>query len=246
MACANAKARCDNRRPRCERCAMKNLRCQFQDRSTMRDAHSAQNLESTAHGVGNESSETAAIEKAVPTFPPLDESFGITENTDTDFEVPEFSEQWDLINFSPPPSSSSTLYTQTQQQATHSTDPLFISKPPPFTISTSIPAMPTYALRSFTQRSTRTNTTATLILRILTSYPKMLQDPTSPPPFIHPSFLNNDDETDSLGTCASLMHLLGPRNQHLLWKNVRLECERLTIQVRILFQLKEWEEMKAD
>jgi hypothetical protein len=226
MACANAKARCDNRRPRCERCAMKNLRCQFQDRSTMRDAHSAQNLESTAHGVGNESSETAAIEKAVPTFPPLDESFGITENTDTDFEVPEFSEQWDLINFSPPPSSSSTLYTQTQQQATHSTDPLFISKPPPFTISTSIPAMPTYALRSFTQRSTRTNTT--------------------PPPFIHPSFLNNDDEMDSLGTCASLMHLLGPRNQHLLWKNVRLECERLTVQVRILFHLKEWEEMKAD
>jgi hypothetical protein len=213
---------------------MKNLRCQFQDRGTTRDAHSAQNLESTAHGVGNESSEIAAIKKAVLTSPPLEEGFGITENTDADFELPEFSEQWDLIHFLPPPSISSTLYTQTQQQATHSTDPLSFNNTSPFITSTSIPAMPTYAIRSFTQRSTRTNTTATLILRILTSYPKMLQDPTSPPPFIHPSFLHNDDETDSLGTCASLMHLLGPQNQHLLWKNVRLECERLTIQVRIL------------
>jgi hypothetical protein len=99
--------------------------------------------------------------------------------------------------------------------------------------------MPTYHMRSFTQRPTTTatgitNPTATMMLRILTSYPIMLRDPKNPPPFIHPSFLDSRS-LESLDTCASLVQMLASGvkgSKKLLWKNVRLECERLGVQVQ--------------
>ena len=105
-----------------------------------------------------------------------------------------------------------------------------------------LPIMPTYDLRSFRKKSmTRggANTTAMLMIRILTAYPMMMRDKASPPPFIHSSYMTNglDCENrsyESLATCASLMQMLGSggkRSRKLLWKNVRLECERFHAEV---------------
>jgi hypothetical protein len=231
--CAKAKARCDNRRPRCERCAAKDLDCRIPGRMPSRLAHSMRDLEETAHDFVNKPSERTAIETVV-TFTPIDDDFAIIENTDIEFGIPEFSEGWDMIPVEPP-STSQPPFASTRQHVNNDTNILavsalqthFESSTPP----TSIPSMPSFPLRSFTRRSSSTSTTTTLILRILASYPSMLTDPTSPPPFIHPSFLTGANDLESLSTCASLMHLLGARNQSLLWKNVRLECERLQVQV---------------
>lgn len=103
----------------------------------------------------------------------------------------------------------------------------------------SVPKMPAYSMRSFTQnpalKSGTQGATAMLMYRILTSYPMMMRGPESLPPFIHPSFLSHDETSEntsfeSLTTCMSLMQMVSthaPGSRRLLWKNVRLECERL-------------------
>lgn len=107
-----------------------------------------------------------------------------------------------------------------------------------------IPVMPTFSLRSFAPNPAikgGTQATAILIARILTSYPMMMRNQDSLPPFIHPCSLSNvpDSESksvESLTTCMSLMQMISTNAQgsrKLLWKNVRLECERLQQEVRI-------------
>jgi hypothetical protein len=97
-----------------------------------------------------------------------------------------------------------------------------------------IPSMPQHQLRFFTQKPSIAGpafSTAMMMLRILTSYPTMLRDASAPPPFIHPSFLAPESGLEALATCASLMQLTGPGSRRLVWKNVRLECERMQVQV---------------
>ncbi|KAF2025743.1 hypothetical protein EK21DRAFT_116527 [Setomelanomma holmii] len=109
--------------------------------------------------------------------------------------------------------------------------------------------MPSYDLRSFTRRpgiKGGAQMTAALIVRIVTSYPGMMRDPASLPPFIHQASLLEVpgcgmQSMESLNTCASLMQLLGsgtPGSRKLVWKNVRLECERFYTDWMIL---DEWE-----
>jgi hypothetical protein len=230
-ACVKAKARCNNELPRCERCVLKNLECRVRGGRASRFACS---MRDSASDIGDASPETpSASDEAIVPFTPISDASSLIPNTGTGFEVTDFNEGWDMIHLDSPSTFHATLPTP-QSQTIAFTNPQAISTPQHlFDVSTSIPSMPSYALRSFTKRSSSASTTTTLILRILTSYPTMLADPTSPPPFIHPSFLTGADDMESLSTCASLMHLLSsPRNQSLLWKNVRLECERLQVQVR--------------
>ncbi|KAF1851288.1 uncharacterized protein K460DRAFT_273591 [Cucurbitaria berberidis CBS 394.84] len=104
--------------------------------------------------------------------------------------------------------------------------------------SPSIPTMPTHNLRSFAQNPAiiaGTQTTAILMARILTSFPIMMRSQDSLPPFIHPYSLSNvpgseSKSLESLTTCMSLMQMVSTSahgGRKLLWKNVRLECERL-------------------
>ncbi|KAH4091103.1 hypothetical protein HBH46_188330 [Parastagonospora nodorum] len=94
------------------------------------------------------------------------------------------------------------------------------------------------ALRSFIRKPAIKGgalTTSMLMLRLLTTYPLMLRDPHSPPPFIHPSFLADQESKtmESLTTCVSLIQMLesgGSAGRRLVWKNIRLECERLQLQ----------------
>ncbi|KAH7066852.1 hypothetical protein BKA63DRAFT_571251 [Paraphoma chrysanthemicola] len=110
----------------------------------------------------------------------------------------------------------------------------------PTNFITSVATMPSYELRSFAEKSKMAGggqITAKLMVQILTSYPGMLRDPNSPPPFIHHSSMKSlpgceTRATESLSTCTSLMQLLGsgtPGSRRLVWKNIRLECERLYV-----------------
>lgn len=106
----------------------------------------------------------------------------------------------------------------------------------------SIPRMPTYHLRSFAQSKSitgRTSPSATLMTHMLTSFPRAMYSPGSLPPFIHPYSLGNNAHNpnegfESLTTCVTLMQMVSgaaPGSRKLFWKNVRLECERLQVEV---------------
>jgi hypothetical protein len=252
VACAKAKARCNNKLPRCSRCTLKNLNCQVIGRNSTSAAQPSTVTEPIGHRIENEPSGTPFTE-AVGLFTTAGKDLASNNDVPIDFAFTDFDEghvEWDLISVAKP-SSSTTHLPDTHQQPHDLMDPLTFHNPTTqtgygiYTSPTSLPhinsisTMPTYDLRSFTQRSAikgSATTTAMLIVRILTSYPVMLQDSKSPPPFIHPSFLSDDEDAsmESLTTCASLMRMLGSgghASKSLLWKNVRLECERLQVQV---------------
>jgi hypothetical protein len=100
----------------------------------------------------------------------------------------------------------------------------------------STPMLSTYTIRSLIQRpklKIETQRIANLMLATLKSYPRMMKRKTTLPPFIHPSLIDSDD-MEPLNNCISLVHMIssGVRgSRKLLWKNVRLECERLLQEV---------------
>jgi hypothetical protein len=255
-ACAKAKARCNNKLPSCSRCTLKNLDCQIVGRSSPSGSQHFSvtgPLETAGHGIEDESLATPST-ATVHLSQAIDKDVASNDDMPIDFDFTNISKEhggWDLINIAKPSTSTPHFPGAHQQPHTSMAAATFPNSPPQlgfdiYTPSTPLPAtpfispMPTYALRSFTQRSAikgSATTTAMLMFRILTSYPMMLQDPITPPPFIHPSFLTNDEDKsmESLATCASLMRMLnggtGHGSKSLLWKNVRLECERLQVQV---------------
>jgi hypothetical protein len=76
-----------------------------------------------------------------------------------------------------------------------------------------------------------------LILHNLRSYPQMIRQNTLPP-FIHPQLACGDTDNgyiEPLANCISLMYMIGggmTGSRKLFWKNVRLECEKLFVEVR--------------
>jgi hypothetical protein len=254
VACVKAKARCNNKLPSCSRCTLKNLDCQIVGRSSSADTHlfqATRTLEIYGGRLVDAPSEIPSTE-AAQLSSTIDGNLPSSENITTDVDFANFGEGhlvWDLVNvekssypnihipdtYEPPPDSLDLLAFNHPTSETNFGIYNMCTSP---SSSASIPKMPTYALRSFTQRSAikgSATTTAMLMVRILTSYPMMLQDSKSLPPFIHPSFLTGDEDKsmESLTTCASLMRMLGSAHgsKSLLWKNVRLECERLQVQV---------------
>lgn len=120
---------------------------------------------------------------------------------------------------------------------------------------TSIATMPPHPM----QRITRTcgykgsaAVTAKMMRRLLTAYPGMMSNRGPPPPFLHVSFLAGAVTTfrkplESLATCESLMQLLSSSDSNeasrrLVWKNVRLECERVHAQYMLMDR---WELMSS-
>lgn len=103
----------------------------------------------------------------------------------------------------------------------------------------SIPTTPS-AARSMIRRQ-RTQTASQrvshLISHTLKSYPLMLLRSNILPPFIHPSMITSDDENvhlESLTNCLSLVQMISTgiqTSRKLFWKNVRMECERLSEEV---------------
>jgi hypothetical protein len=138
----------------------------------------------------------------------------------------------DAVQFSPPPTS--TLI--------HEPTPKFIRQHAVSSPYMSIPRQPLDILGSLVQRpkiGPKTQRTATLILKTLKSYPLMLLQPDSLPPFVHPRMMTSagaeNDNMEPLNNCISLLHMGRsgvPGNRKLFWRNVRMECERFYQEVR--------------
>jgi hypothetical protein len=227
VGCAKAKARCDNALPTCSRCSAKKLQCQ----------HLGRNPSNGAVLLGrSECAEITGDEADVTRSSPNE----ITQSS-INF-VPDFADAtvFDLVN-ARTEDIDWAIYDAEKTRPQFQSSRINPSTPVdsrPMPLAVSIPETLSYDLRSFVQMPAITGSgrkNATLILRILTSYPAMLQDPRSPPPFIHTSFLDGGNNAmESLTTCACLMQMLqrgGPGSRGLVWRNVRLECERLQAQV---------------
>ena len=102
-----------------------------------------------------------------------------------------------------------------------------------------IPQTPTWNVRSLDHRprlETRVQRTAGLIIHTLKSYPRMMLQHNSLPPFIHQHVLRShdgDDDQEPLVNCINLVHMISSGYQgsrKLFWKNVRLECEQIVEQ----------------
>jgi hypothetical protein len=104
----------------------------------------------------------------------------------------------------------------------------------------SIPTLPISSRRSLSLRPRMkigTQRIANLILHTLKSYPRMMLNHNTLPPFIHPHLISSTVENnhmEPLTNCISLVHMISSRVQgsrKLFWKNVRLECEHLSAEV---------------
>lgn len=106
--------------------------------------------------------------------------------------------------------------------------------------SPSIPRTPTVTVRILNHRPKTqlgTQRTANTILHSLKSYPLMIQRHNDLPPFIHNSLVSSSVENSDMETltnCLSLVQMLNgsfQASRRLFWKNVRMECERLSAEV---------------
>ncbi|KAI0539626.1 hypothetical protein GGR58DRAFT_217272 [Xylaria digitata] len=114
-----------------------------------------------------------------------------------------------------------------------------------------IPKTPTSAVRSLVQRPRRHaggQRISKLIFHTLKSYPLMMLRDNTLPPFIHPSTVSSDVENPNmwpLTNCMSLTHILAggvQGSRKLFWKNVQLECERISDEHE---KLHKWELLAA-
>lgn len=243
LACARAKARCDAESSSCSRCITKGLHCKYPGGTTSSSA-ALRPKPATAGPAQPDSPH----EDVVPSSTIIEDDFPDAEDIDIDFDISDLNRgqlSWDLI---------STEVNSTPDLAFNQDQPLLnlVSTPitsqqsssssPQYSPISALSAMPLYHLRAFAQnpmtKSGPANTTSILMMRILTSYPTMLRDLSNLPPFIHPLFLAGQEKggksLESLTTCVSLIQMLNSGIQgskKLVWKNVRLECERLQVQV---------------
>lgn len=249
-ACAKAKVRCDNKLPSCTRCTERKVDCVFQATSPSSSKKKKSNIAKEKSQAGVTSVST------IPTH--SDGNLDGTEAVSTDLELDltsfgEIDVDWQGtdIDFSELDDQSLELVTkhlpplpfdQWNAPIKHPVS-LQLSYQTPFK-TPSIPTMPIYSLRSFLQRPStkdRGQTTTTLMLHILTSYPSMMKSPDTLPPFIHPYSLSSgpghgmeEKSAEALTTCMSLIQMLHSNvsgSRKLLWKNVRLECDRMSEEV---------------
>lgn len=255
MACAKAKARCDNRPPSCTRCVVKRIECRPQIDSSggkLLPGNLVQDSPRTRRPLKNGPSRSTPT-RASPSFADINTLSAGSQDATIDLDVSKLGGEqfgWDMLDMdvtsiedlddqtinqtlldSTSPSIQSNEYGLTGYLNSHTRQMVHVQ-------CSSIPTMPAYELRSFAQNPAikgGPQPTAMLMVRMLTSYPMMMRSQDSLPPFIHPSSLSDvpDSESksvESLITCMSLMQMISTRAQgsrKLLWKNVRLECERL-------------------
>lgn len=140
-----------------------------------------------------------------------------------------------IVDYSSSDSSPSSLV----PFSTPSTDQGFQVQPS-ITPDISIHYMPTSTIRSFNQRprlKSSTQRTANLILHTLKSYPLMMLQDNSLPPFINAQLAYSDKwskDMEPLNNCMNLIHMLNGRingSRKLFWRNVRMECERWCAEV---------------
>jgi hypothetical protein len=82
--------------------------------------------------------------------------------------------------------------------------------------------------------STGAQITANHMARILSSYPRMMQNQDIVPPFIHPQWISlsgTEPILEPLANCVTMIRMLSAGGQgsgRLFWRNVRMECDRIS------------------
>lgn len=171
-----------------------------------------------------------------PEFANLGEEYLDWDNPGIDF-ADFLSPQTNDETVQHPSSGSSSLV----RHSTSSTDQTVQVQQAISSSNVSIPTLPTYTHRSLIQRpkiKRGEQRIANLILHTLKSYPLMMLRQNTFPPFIHPRLISSDVENnhmEPLTNCISLVYMISSgvqENRKLFWKNVRMECERLSEEVR--------------
>lgn len=247
VSCVRAKARCDNRRPECSRCAAKAVECNYPTTTKPKDSKpKAQNnyndtserqkvspslvedIASVENDAETSNNDDILLAVSDPEFATFDE-----QNLDWDYPEINFTEflgfQENDKTFQNPSSEPSALIRQSTAQINRVRK--FPSSP-----DISMPIKPTGTPRSLVLRTgmkASAQRTASLMLNTLKSYPLMILRHKTLPPFIHSHLISSNAENldmEPLNNCISLLHMISSGVQgsrKLFWKNVRLECERL-------------------
>jgi hypothetical protein len=242
VACMKAKTRCDTTRPSCARCVARHISCSYPSgmvepkASSNASPHWANHLDDVetmdlttaawATPSWNETAEPMEATLDFPDFSFVSLGFGLP-----DWGLPERSDSGPTTKLGPSVPMLSRLGRRDRWR-----DQTIVADQ---TGGHPIPRMPTFYLRSFAQSKSvtgRSSATATLMTRMLTSYPRIMYRPGSLPPFIHPHSLghNTHNPNESLTTCVTLTQMVSSGatgSRKLFWKNVRLECERLQVEV---------------
>lgn len=251
MSCARGKSACDNKRPECSRCIDKGIECQYpanapRVKAPGQGAHSGRSKEAASpaeeHTPGIRSPPEGSgsgdlIVDGTLSLPDRELTAFEGEYLDWDDVGIGLADFLDTQTFNAPtsPESSTATFqaTTSTAQASQTQDRLDFSSLP-------ISRTPTIAVRSLIHRPKaqfRTQRTASLIFHNLKSYPLMIQRHNDLPPFIHKSLISSgaeDADMEPLINCLSLVHLLNggfQAGRKLFWKNVSMECERLSAEV---------------
>ena len=238
IACAKAKARCDNKQPWCSRCAGKRVVCRYPpgkpndraresgyDYDVDREAVIADDIIlDDAPAISNSSLELLDLERSIPNSNDLNIDFSVFFEAQTNGKELQYS-----------PSNLSNL----TYNSTPSTDAMVFIPNLDFYPSQSLPRGPNPP-RALVQRQRPrygAQRTADLIVQILRSYPLMMLRDNALPPFIHPHVISSNalnDNMEPITNCISLVHMISGEtkgSRKLFWKNVQLECERLCAEV---------------
>lgn len=257
--CAKRKAKCDNKRPTCSRCTLRDIDCHFPTKAAEKSLPKVHqnNLPTDQRNVASSFAQDPPIlelqgqEIGYVQVTPQDASVPYTNFADFgnayqpwDFHLPELSFP-DLLNAQTfdefardptpnPPSSSrgnpNPNPTIHLLQTRQDMDPYHMP----------MPASPSSSIRVLTIRprlKPSTQRIANLLFHNLKCFPLMMSRHGSLPPFIHPYMISSEAENslcEPLTNCISLVHMISSRihgSRKLFWKNVRLECERLCADV---------------
>ncbi|KAL6905044.1 hypothetical protein GGI43DRAFT_298915 [Trichoderma evansii] len=242
LSCAKSKAGCDSKQPKCSRCIAKGIECQYPAKKSRAPVLEA------SHSEGVFTERQKATSSLVVDFSSLNSGnislhdalvmpqLGFADLGGEYLHLDGPNE--DLLNPQANTNDSHLLLEQSSSihRSTLPTDARARTEQGLLPLTFSIPTAPG-AVRSMIRRP-RTQTAAqrvsNLISHTLKSYPLMLLRSNTLPPFIHPSMITSDDENihmESLTNCLSLMHMISTgiqTSRKLFWKNVRMECERLS------------------
>lgn len=257
ISCVRGKARCDNKRPECSRCKAKAFQCQY---PVATPKHTGPKTQHRSNGLtkqramapsliasyssaedGQEASNGGDITlDSAPVIP--DPVFIDIGGNCLDWNDPQddFSDFVDLQSNVGTVQYPTEIESSPAQHWIPSTNQTSHIQQDFFSPYISVPKQPTTTFRSLIRRpklSTGAQRTANLILHTLKSYPLMMLDNGSLPPFIHPHLIFSEAENNDMElliNCICLVRMISngiQKSRKLFWKNVRMECEQICEEV---------------
>jgi hypothetical protein len=226
--CSLAKVRCDWKLSRCSNCKTKNIKCQYTDEAIR---NLLANMPTVSESIDGPDGSLALLESTTDlnSVPSPNNSFDLNSNLDIFLDNGNLSGSAFANTLDLDPQSSSAL-------------PLSLLTTPDFSTGYTLNYPPSALTRSMMRRRLgrpQMLTQATLIIQILASFPAMVLRKETFPPFIHShsfSAITNTEYNmpEALINCMSLAQLFKTRtkeNSPFLWKNIRMEHERLWCEV---------------